>query len=208
MEEVQTEEEKVVTQNERLTKRERNELRRSERKAEQEKMVRRKKIKSAAPWVIFIGLAVGGVVWMVSAAAEGAKNRPGEEVSIVGRDHVNVGDEHPGYNSNPPTSGAHAGPAPWGFSENEIFDENAIHNLEHGGIWISYKDLDDDSVDTLRKIARENSLSVVIAPRASNDSSVAIASWGRLMKMDTVDEQAITEFIRKNKNKSPEKLAR
>src|SRR3989344_5078 len=52
---------------------------------------------------------------------------------------VAVGASHEAYNSNPPTSGPHyEQPSRWGVSQAELPDEQLIHNLEHGGIWISY----------------------------------------------------------------------
>ena len=191
-----------------LSKKERAELKRAEREKEREQRIRMKKIKSIAPWAVFIAVVIGGIYWVAVMTEKSNESRPGEEIPIVSRDHINVGDPHEPYNSNPPTSGPHAGPLPWGFSEQEVADEDAIHNLEHGGIWITFKDLDQQSIDALREIARENSLSVVVSPRAANDSPVAVASWGRLMKLETVDFDSIVEFIRKNKNKSPERLAR
>ena len=197
------------TQNEtQVTKKERNELERIKKQKNHERNIKIKKIKSLVPWMLFVGLITGGLYWAVSASSTAAENRPGEKVSIMDRDHINVGDSHEDYNSNPPTSGPHAGPAPWGFSSEELLDENAIHNLEHGGIWISYKNLDDDSVKTLENIARRNGASVVVSPREANDSNIAVASWGRLMKLDAVDQERINEFIKRNKNKSPEPLAR
>lgn len=190
------------------TKRERSDLKREERQKEHEKSVRIKKMKSWLLWIILLGLIVGGVYWAMSAAETANENRPGEAISVMNRDHINVSDSHEAYNSNPPTSGPHAGPAPWGFSDNELKDENAIHNLEHGGIWISYKDLDDASVEQLRTIAQKNSLSVIVSPRETNDVKVAVASWGRLMELDSVDEELINSYIKNNKNKSPEPLAR
>lgn len=197
-----------ITEEQTLTKKERNELKREEKQKAREQAIRIKKIKSIAPWVVFIALVIAGIYWVAVTAEKSEESRPGEEIPIVSREHINVGDPHEPYNSNPPTSGPHAGPLPWGFSEEEVADEDAIHNLEHGGIWISYKDLDQQSIDTLREIARENAFSVVVSPREANDSKVAVASWGRLMKLDSVDFEAIMEFIRKNKNKSPERLAR
>jgi hypothetical protein len=185
-----------------------NELKRDEKQRKKDRRIRIKKIKSVIPWAIFIGVVIGGIYWVANTAEKSSESRPGEEIPIVSREHINVGDPHEPYNSNPPTSGAHAGPLPWGFSEQEVADEDAIHNLEHGGIWISYKGLDQQSIDTLREIARENSLSVVVSPREANDSPVAVASWGRLTKLDNVDWETIVEFIRKNKNQSPERLAR
>lgn len=167
-----------------------------------------KKIKKLIPWALFLGVMVGLFYWASIAARTADTNRPGEAVAIMGRDHINVGDSHAAYNSNPPTSGSHASAVPWGFSSTEIPDENAIHNLEHGGIWISYKDLETSSLDVLQNIAQKNPQSVLISPRADNDNSIAVASWGRLMKLDHVDEQVIMEFISKNINRSPEPLVR
>lgn len=190
------------------TKRERIDLEREEKQKRKEQEIRVKKIKKMVPWLVFILVVIGGVYWASIASEKTTASRPGEEIPILSREHINVGDLHEPYNSNPPTSGPHAGPASWGFSEQELADENAIHNLEHGGIWISYKNLDDDSIATLREIAQQNSLSVVVSPREANDTNIAVASWGRLLKLDVVDEPLITEFIRLNKNKSPEPLAR
>lgn len=190
-----------------LTKKERNELRRAEKQQERDRRVKMKKFKSALPWFIFAGLVIASIYGLTVMAQKSKENRPGEPVAIMGADHMAPGETYSAYNSNPPTSGPHAGPVPWGFNEQEIADEDVIHNLEHGGIWITYKDLDAEAVATLEAIAKRNSRSVVVSPRAANDSPVAVVSWGRIMKLDAVDEARITEFIRKNKNKSPERIA-
>lgn len=193
-----------------LTRKERIELERNEKQKAKEHEIQIKKIKKAAPWALFVAVVVGGIYWVSTSADKNSSSgvRPGEEISIVSREHINVGDPHEPYNSNPPTSGPHAAPAEWGISPEEIPDENAIHNLEHGGIWISYKDLDEESLTSLKDITRRNRTSVVLSPREANDNTIAVASWGRLLKLDTVDEELINEFIKQNKNKSPEPLAR
>lgn len=126
----------------------------------------------------------------------------------MGHDHIAADAPAITYNSNPPTSGPHAGEVPWGFSETSIPDVNAIHNLEHGGIWITYKDISDEQIDELRQLAKRNSQSVVVSPREDNDTAIAVASWGRLMTLDTADVVKIQSFINQNKNRSPEPLAR
>ena len=133
----------------------------------------------------------------------------GEDIPILGREHskdVNVKAE---YNSNPPTSGMHFEYAEkWGVFDSPQPDAKMIHNLEHGGIWISYKDIDDQTKAQLEAITKANSGSVIMTPRPQNDSKIAVAAWGRLMKLDIYDEIKILEFIKVNKNKSPEQLAR
>ena len=196
------------TTNDNVTKKERIEQERAKKQTAREREIRMKKMKRWIPWVIFAGIIVGLTYWAVTAAKKAEESRPGEPIAIMGQTHIAPGSEVDPYNSNPPTSGPHAGPAPWGASQTEILEENAIHNLEHGGVWITYKDLDEASVAALEDIARAYGLSVILSPRAANESPIAVASWGRLMKLEAVDEDLIVEYIRSNRNRSPEPLAR
>ena len=131
-----------------------------------------------------------------------------EEFRIEGVNHISPGDTAT-YNTNPPTSGPHwANPADWGFNEKELPDEQLIHNLEHGGIWITFRDLDKGSLSTLKNIAKNNRNSVVITRRDKNDDLIAVVSWGRMMKLTEVDETLIQKYIDTYINQSPEKFAR
>jgi len=113
------------------------------------------------------------------------------------------------YNSNPPTSGPHYGQAPnWGFYSEPIDDESAIHAIEHGGIWISYKDLNEDEIDLLEDFVDNNSQSVIVTPRDQNDSRIAIVAWTKLVKFENVDVDAFQKFLLLNKNKTHEPLAK
>jgi hypothetical protein len=127
-------------------------------------------------------------------------------VADQGRTHVAPGESHPAYTSNPPASGWHyAGTAPWGFHNGELPDELLIHNLEHGGIWITYKDDQDASVvDPLVALAREFPRKLVVTHRPKNDSPLAVVAWGRLMTLDRYDRAAIVDFYNRFKNKGPE----
>lgn len=131
-----------------------------------------------------------------------------EEFEIEGVNHVSP-EETVSYNTNPPTSGSHwATPANWKFNDKELSDEQLVHNLEHGGIWITYKDLDEESINKLKDIAKNNSNSVVITKRDKNNNPIAVASWGRMMKLSEVNEALIHKYINTYINQSPEKLAR
>lgn len=162
---------------------------------------------------------LGLVIWIVTkidnkntpyvAPANTAKLDPvGQVFENQGQTHIKIGETHPVYNSNPPTSGWHyLDPANWGVYDKPLVDEQAVHNLEHGGIWISYKGIDDQTIENLKKIARANSGSVIMSPRDVDDSPIILASWTRLEKLDTYDEAKILDFISRNKNKSPEPIA-
>src|ERR687891_454587 len=59
------------------------------------------------------------------------------------------------YSQIPPVGGPHD--PVWqncGFYDMPVRDENAVHSLEHGAVWITYSpDLPQDQVDELRDIA-------------------------------------------------------
>jgi hypothetical protein len=139
----------------------------------------------------------------------------GEDMSIAipiqGRGHIAVGSEHEAYNSNPPSSGPHyAETAVHGFYEKDeiVPDENIVHNLEHGDIWISYHPRISDSVlDTLRGFADSR---IVIAPRAANEFDIGLAAWGRIdtlsIENDLVPTERIKDFISRYINRGPERV--
>ena len=134
--------------------------------------------------------------------------RPGQAVPIQGRDHIPDNAPIPAYNSNPPTSGPHSLPVEGGFYSTEIKDINAVHNLEHGFIWITYKNVDDQTLANLARIGQRFPGIVIVSAREANDTPIALASWGRLEKMEAFDEALIIDFIWQNRNQSPEPLAK
>ena len=79
-----------------------------------------------------------------------------------------------------------------------------LHNLEHGGIWISYTDIDQDIQSKIEDLAKKYPDKLVVTPRAKDDTKIVVASWTRLLKLGQYDEAKIIEFIGVNKNKSPE----
>lgn len=161
---------------------------------------------SVLVWGLLIVLLVVGLVWLVLRSGP---DPIGETFALQGREHIPVGAEHPAYNSNPPTSGSHyASAAEWGVYDRALSDEQLIHNLEHGGIWISYRPgLIESAVVELRAFAKEHPKSVIVTEREQNDSMVSVAAWRMLLKLDSVDMDQVKQFYKANKNNSPEPLA-
>ncbi len=191
-----------------ISTRELYELKRDQRRESNRKKHGKEIINGASKkilWWIIAAITIAGIGYgMVILFRQTTKERPGEAILIQGQEHISVGAAHPEYNSNPPTSGWHyANEADWGMSENAIPDEQILHNLEHGGIWISYKNIDDSTKKQLEKISRSGS-KIIITPRQGNDTPITLASWGRLQKLEQFDEIAIMNFIKANKNRSPE----
>lgn len=163
---------------------------------------------------LIIALVVGFVGFVAFRNVDKApeQSRPGIAHANLGREHVKSkvygGDE-------PPTSGPHAADLPWKAYNEEIPDVNAIHNLEHGGIYISYRpDLAKDQVDKIKALFTEpfsdpnfTPRKVIIAPRANNKSPIVMSSWLRSEKFSSYDKQPMIDYYLKNLGKSPEPLA-
>lgn len=194
------------TTSQELTRQQRREFERQERKKGNGPSPQKRKMKKILFWVIGI-LIVIGIIYLLVISVKNQRPRPGEAFSSQGQEHIAVGADHEEYNSNLPTSGPHyAQPAKWGVYQTELQDEQIVHNLEHGGIWIAYKDIDDVAKISLEEITKSG-LKIIMTPRTKNDAPITLASWGRVQKFENFDKQAILEFIKANTNKSPEPFA-
>jgi len=141
------------------------------------------------------------------------KERLGYAHEDEGRKHVD--DKEYDDSAEPLTSGAHASPIPWGSYESDLKEVNTIHNLEHGGIYVSYQpNLPDEQVQAMKELLFEpygdsefKPKKVILAPRAANSSPIVVSSWLRSMKLEKFDAQKILDYYETNAGKSPEPLA-
>lgn len=186
-------------------------------KRERGKNVRTRQRRRRLLAVGLVGAALAGLVAVaVATLTGGSPPQPkaasqvalaGEQVPLVGGSHVSQGTTVR-YNSDPPACGDHwPSPAEWGAYSSPLPDEQLVHNLEHGGIWISHKGIDQATLARLGELARKYPQAVVLTPRPQNTVPITLASWCRLEKLDVFDEQRIVAFISANINRSPEKLA-
>ena len=93
-----------------------------------------------------------------------------------------------------------------GFYESQIADGAAIHALEHGLIWIAYQPdlVTPEDIEVLRAIQDRFSRDVIVSPRPQNETPVTALSWGRILRMDTADDDLLRDFVRSNRDRSPE----
>jgi hypothetical protein len=160
--------------------------------------------------VIVALLLVAGVAW---AVGQSLRPPPGEALPIQGQQHIAVGEDHPPYNSDPPTSGWHYDdPADAGFYEAPLPDEQLVHNLEHGHVIISYdcsKLADCESVKAkLRDIVnRFQGWKIVAVPRENADAAIALTAWGRIDKLQSYNETRIVDFVKYWRDQGPERTA-
>ena len=127
---------------------------------------------------------------------------------MVGQQHI-PDSEPREYNSNPPTSGPHNARwiTPIGTFTEELNEYMLVHNLEHGHVWLSYRDEDDEeAIAILRAIQEKYSDRVVVSYRPANDTRIAAAAWTRLLTLDELDSDQIEAFIVRYSDQAPESI--
>lgn len=167
----------------------------------------------------FILLAILLLAGAITAGVIYSKNRqanlPGTFFPSVGAEHIPYRAEpKTPYNSNPPSSGSHYSyAAKWGVYDYEVHDQIALHNLEHGGVWVAYKPaVSSSTVQALTGIVDSFGGSKwIMSPRAANDADVAIVAWTRVLSINLAggelsneQKKEIEDFYKAFKNKGPE----
>lgn len=99
------------------------------------------------------------------------------------------------YDQRPPVGGRHA--PMWqncGFYAAPIPDQQGVHSLEHGAVWVTYQpDLSDSALSKLRELARERH--VLVTPYEGLDRPVVASSWGRQLRLRSVDDARLERFV-------------
>ncbi|GAC1647753.1 MAG: hypothetical protein NVS4B12_15680 [Ktedonobacteraceae bacterium] len=142
-------------------------------------------------------LVIGIVVFVQS------QNQSGDLQGIVtysnlSRNHVNTKVTYP---QNPPVGGAHS--PVWqncGIYSQPVANENAVHSLEHGTVWITYQpSLDASSVEQLRSLVRGHD-HALLSPYPGLPSPVVISAWGVQLQVKSASDPRLAQFVSKYEN--------
>jgi hypothetical protein len=102
------------------------------------------------------------------------------------------------YAEVPPVGGAHD--PTWqncGFYDAPIRSENAVHSLEHGAVWITYRpDLPQEQIDQLRQRADDQTY-VLVSPFPDLPAPVVASSWNHQLQLDSAGDERLDQFIRR-----------
>ncbi len=100
------------------------------------------------------------------------------------------------YPSSPPTAGNHNPVfANCHFYDEPVPDENAVHSLEHGAVWIAYQeDLPEAQVQALAGIA-EGSDHILVTPYPGLEAPIVLTAWNRQLALDSVDDPRVQQFL-------------
>ena len=98
------------------------------------------------------------------------------------------------YPQDPPAGGAHA--PIWlacGVYDEPVREENAVHDLEHGTVWITHDPgLSAADVEVLADQLPDNG---IMSPREGLPSPVVVTVWGAQLRLDGADDERLGLFL-------------
>ncbi|WP_193613850.1 DUF3105 domain-containing protein [Nocardioides lijunqiniae] len=131
--------------------------------------------------------------------AEGGTDGPGagtdlaavEEFSDLEPTHT---EDDVDYEQSPPAGGPHD--PTWldcGVYDEPVSEENVVHDLEHGTVWITYEpDLDEESVAALEEALPQNG---ILSPYDDLRAPVVVTVWERQLELTGADDPRLQLFI-------------
>ncbi|GAB2886752.1 DUF3105 domain-containing protein [Streptomyces mayteni] len=167
---------------------------------------RRNRLLTIVACCVVLAATVGGGWWLVSNADgdnDTAGSQSGESADIEGvqtweelsRNHV---EGQVDYDMNPPAGGDHA--QAWmncdaDVYEAEIANENAVHSLEHGAVWVTYNDAAaEEDIATLGDRVSSTTYTLM-SPKADQESPIVLTAWGNQLAVDTADDPRVETFL-------------
>ena len=145
---------------------------------------------------VVVGLLITSIVLTPQAARYTAG---GEGATIEGvetfentSNHVETPVDYP---QTPPAGGEHS--SAWlncGVYEQPVPNENAVHSLEHGAIWVTYDpSLSDGDLETLK--SKLPSTYSVLSPFDGVPSPIVLTGWNSQLQVDSPDDPRIAQFL-------------
>jgi len=140
-------------------------------------------------------VVLGGITAAVLLRGTGKSLLSGVRSYSEVRNHV------PGkvsYPQTPPAGGNHN--AVWlncGIYDQPVANENAVHDLEHGAVWITYRpDLPAAQVSTLRNIVRGQTY-LTLSPYPGIPAPVVASAWGKQLSLTGAADKRLPAFTAK-----------
>ncbi|MGY6025174.1 DUF3105 domain-containing protein [Streptomyces spinosirectus] len=182
------------------------------RRAEQSRQRRNRILTVAASVVVVAGLAVGGV-YVVKSQDDGKKDTASDSkaqgsghfvtgadgvrtwTGKLARNHVQTTVKYPMH---PPVGGDH-NPV-WLNCNGDVYtkavkDENAVHALEHGAVWVTYTDkAAKKDVSALAAKVKQTPYSLM-SPYADQSSPIELSAWGHQLGVKSADDPKVAKFF-------------
>lgn len=151
----------------------------------------------AAVIAVVVTVTVGAFVWLTTGDDPTPTGDRSAATSVQSFDvaapmHV---EGTVAYAQTPPAGGDH-NPV-WlncGLYRKVVTPELAVHSMEHGAAWITYRaDLTPAEITKLAALAREEY--TLVSPFDGLDAPIVASSWGKQIKVDSADDPALASFL-------------
>lgn len=153
---------------------------------------RTKMLTWGVPALVVLVLA-GGVAVAVVRNRTTAPSLAVRSYADLGRNHVEGPQSYP---QTPPVGGDHN--ATWlkcGVYDKPAPNENAVHSLEHGAVWVTYRpDLPSDQVQTLRQ--EVDGPYLILSPSEGIPAPVVASAWGKQLNLTGASDPRLKAFIK------------
>jgi Protein of unknown function (DUF3105) len=145
---------------------------------------------------LMVALIIGAIVWAVKAQpnAQAAEISGVVTYSNLSRTHVTGRVTYP---QNPPVGGPHS--AVWqncGIYSNPVQNEHAVHDLEHGAVWITYQPtLSAVAIEQLRSLVRGHTYAL-LSPYPGLPAPVVASAWGLQLQVQSASDPRLVQFLK------------
>jgi hypothetical protein len=150
----------------------------------------------AATLVVVLGVG-GGITALVLHERQPAVDLSAVQSFTESRNHVQGTVNYP---QTPPAGGDH-NPV-WlncGIYTSPVPNENAVHDLEHGAVWITYQPtLAKADIAKLTKFARGQTY-LDLSPYPNLPAPVVVSAWGKQLRLTGADDRRLAAFVKKYK---------
>ncbi|MFW6691471.1 DUF3105 domain-containing protein [Streptomyces sp. MAR4 CNX-425] len=173
------------------------------RKAEQARERRNRILTLVTVAVVVLATAGGGVLLWRAAEDEQQARDEAKAAPVKGaktwddlsQDHVEGEVDYP---MSPAAGGEHS--QTWATCDAQVYDEeindeNAVHSLEHGAVWITYNDkAAKGDVEKLKDTVKSTPYSFV-SPYPDQKSPIALTAWGVQLSVDKASDKRVRQFL-------------
>jgi hypothetical protein len=130
-----------------------------------------------------------------------ACNRAGADIPGV-KTYKTTGANHQegrlSYPQTPPVGGPHN--PTWqncGVYDQPLYKEYAVHSMEHGAVWLTYKqDLPADQVEQLKQAVAGRSYTI-LSPHETQTAPLILTGWNAQLEVQDVSDPRVKQFLQK-----------
>ena len=138
--------------------------------------------------IVLVAISCSGDPADVALSLDGV-----EYLAVASREHT---DQDLDYPTLPPAGGDHLGI--WhncGVYTVPLLDEAAVHSLEHGAVWVTYRP--DFGAEAILDLTGElvNREKLLVSPHPDQTPPVVVTAWARQLVLDGPDDRRLEAFI-------------